>query len=215
MSSICFGRPPERLQKGCYDMRIVLEGLPGSGKSTHALMIGEFFNCPVIPEFAGFSAMYWIKHKLRSPFYRVNDEVKEFLAKQFESDMVIFDRHYVSTLGFSYTLDKFKNINRLTDERYSFEMNWYLNCRMNEILTPADIVIIIDIPSSTSIERKPSAREFDPIFGVIECLDCMKSYYVKFYEMIEPEVKVIWIDGTKEEDKVFRKITQIISENNI
>jgi thymidylate kinase len=176
-------------------MRVVLEGLPGAGKTSHSQQLAQDFGCPLIPEWAGFSEDNWKRHNLRLPYYLANDETKEFLGNLFSERLVLFDRHYTGALAYGYALTTVRGANRSTGECYEENFAWYRRCIQNKTLTPPDYVFVIEISPTASIQRQPRASAGDPIWGDIACLEAMRFYYHQFYALIEPQVQVVWIDG--------------------
>ena len=187
-------------------MRVVLEGLPGAGKTTHSSQLAQEFNCPLIQEWAGLSEAEWQRHPLRAPYYLANDETKEFLGSLFSGRLVLFDRHYAGALAYGYALTAVRGASRATGECYEENFAWYQECIQAQRLTPPDYVFVIDIAPATSLRRQPRASAGDPIWGDTACLEAMRFYYRQFYALIEPHVKTIWLDGERPQSEVYRAI---------
>lgn len=154
----------------------------------------------------------WIRYELRAPFYRVNDELKEYLAHQFACEAILLDRHYTSTLAFSYAQSSMKGLDCEGEEFYKTEMAWYCKSRSQQLLTPPDLVCILDIPSKLSLERQPMAGIENSIWGNTACLDIMREYYRLFYSLIEPQVRNVWLDATRPQHIVYEELLNYINQ---
>jgi thymidylate kinase len=194
-------------------IRVVLEGLPGAGKTTLATRLSQRLECPLVPEWVGFQADGWTRFPLRTPFYFANDELKEQLASYVSQGCVLMDRHYASTLAFAYGLDGEGQPNPRHDESYAGNHAWYRRGLATGALRQADLVLVLDIPPHVSLERQPGARAFDPIvWGEPERLEAIRRFYARFFREEEPSVRVLWLDGTRPPAELFeRALTAIHS----
>lgn len=192
-------------------MRVVLEGLPGAGKTTQALRLAQAFQCPLIPEWAAFTESDWKQHPLRAPYYLANDEVKDYLGRLFTGPLIIFDRHYTGALAYGYALSAVRGATRAAGEAYDVNLEWYQRGQRERGLTTPEVVFVLDIPPATSIRRQPRASAGDPIWGDAACLDAMRFYYRQFYTLIEPQVHTVWLDGEQPVDEVYRVLSAEIT----
>jgi deoxyadenosine/deoxycytidine kinase len=191
-------------------VRIVLEGLPGAGKTTLGKKLSKELNSPLIPEFACFSAEELKQYNLRAPFYRVNEEIKEYIGNYFKEPLVIFDRHYIGVLAFAFSLNKVQEADD-RGENYENEFLWYQQCLKNGLLTPANHVIFLDISPELSLERQPRAREFDSMFGNLDFLKNIQDYYYYYYQAVEPNLQVNILPGVLSEEEIFNTAMSYIS----
>lgn len=182
-------------------LRVVLEGLPGAGKTSHLDELARRFGAPAIAEFPWLPAEDLQRLRLRAPFYRINDEVKEVLARHVAGPCVILDRHYIGTLAFAYALDAVEHLHR-PGETYAEEFAWYMASRAAGALTPADLVVMFTIEPAVSCARQPRAGRFDPVFADAAALAAMQDYYRLFTSVVEPHVAVAWIDAAQPVAKV-------------
>ena len=188
-------------------MRIVFEGLPGAGKTSHVQQLASAFALPLVPEWICFTDKQWRSYALCKPFYFANDEVKEFIGRFFTSP-VLFDRHYTGALAYGYALSQVHGPDPLTGESYEENLSWYKHCLAQNRLCQPACVFILDISPDTSLRRQPRAQAFDPIFGDRACLEAMRTYYHIFYTQIEPEVQVFWVDGEGAKTAVYQTLHQ-------
>lgn len=187
-------------------MRIVLEGLPGAGKTTHATRLAHALQCPLVPEWATLTEAEWQSHPLRAPYYLANDEAKEFMGQLFTGPLVIFDRHYTGALAYGYALTTVRGATRTQGECYEVNFEWYQRCRQTNALTQPTAVLVIDIPPTTSIQRQPRASAGDPVWGDVACLEAMRVYYRHFYSHIEPQVHAVWLDGEQPTEIIYQTL---------
>ncbi len=190
-------------------MRIVLEGLPGAGKTTLGTRLSKECNLPFIPEFACFRAEELRRYNLRAPFYRINEETKEYIGNCFTEPVIIFDRHYIGVLAFAFSLNKLQGPNE-NNENYESEFSWYQKGLRSGSLTRADHIIFLDIPAELSLERQPLAQEFDPMFGNLNFLKLIQDYYHYFFQAVEPDLKVTVLSGIQSEEEIFSKVINYI-----
>ncbi|MDY7229492.1 AAA family ATPase [Hyalangium rubrum] len=192
-------------------IRVVLEGLPGAGKTTLATRLAQRLDCPLVPEWVGFRADEWVRSSLRTPFYFANDEMKEQLASYVSKGCVLMDRHYASTLAFAYGLDGEGQPNPRGDETYAGNHTWYRRGLATGSLRQAGLVLMLDIPPRVSLERQPGARTFDPIvWGEPERLEAIRRFYGRFFREEEPTVRVCWLDGTRAPGELFERALEAI-----
>jgi thymidylate kinase len=191
-------------------MRVVFEGLPGAGKTTTTAVMADRLKCPLIPAFAGFSDRIWLNFRFSQPYYKTLDEVKDYLARQFVDSPILIDRHYIGTLAYAYALTSVKGKQREDGECYPDQLQWYRNCFHHGILTSPDVVVLLDITPELSLQRQPTARAEDAVWGDINCLEAMRYYYGKFFELIEPDIKVLWIDASEPLENVISNIERAI-----
>lgn len=189
-------------------MRVVFEGLPGAGKTKLTQYLAEKFGFPAIPEFSCVDEKDWRKYKFTKPFYQVNDEAKEFLGNLFSERFVFFDRHYASTLAYSYALSACFGPDPITGESYLVNYRWYQKCICEKKLTQPDFVFLIEISPTTSLKRKPLAGAIDYVWRNETSLSMVQAYYHQFYQLIEPNVNVIQVNGENTEDEVRNLVEQ-------
>lgn len=192
-------------------MKIVFEGLPGAGKTNWVQAFSSLYDSPMIPEFACIEEKKWRKYSLKKPFYQSNDEVKDVLGNVFAAEkFVFFDRHYVSTLSYSYALTCVYGGDSTTGETFEKNYHWYKKCVFDGKLTIADYVIYLDIAPETSRKRKPYAGKIDYVWRNLEALSIVRDYYKKFFSSVEPQVKVFYINAERPIYDVFNEIKRIL-----
>jgi thymidylate kinase len=187
-------------------VRVVFEGLPGAGKTSHVNALAKSLGCPMIAEWVAFPESDWMRYTLREPYYLANDETKEFLGNLFKDSLVLFDRHYTGALAYSYALSVVRHADCSTGECYEQNMSWYRRCMAEHRLSASNVVFWLDISPATSLQRQPRARASDPIWGDVDCLEAMRFYYRQFYALIEPHVKLIHIDAEQPLAQVYHLI---------
>lgn len=190
--------------------RIVIEGLPGAGKTTQIRAMAEELQCPVVPEWVGFSPKQWMSYELVQPFHKCNDEAKDFLAQKLQEPLVLVDRHYTGTLAYAYALTKIEGAQGTRPQSYNDQLNWYLSARASGRLHLPDLCIILDIDPNTSFQRQPLASLGGGMWGRIDALQYMIEYYNLFYLLLEPSVPVVHISSMQSHDEVYRCLRSVI-----
>ncbi|MCL4379417.1 hypothetical protein M1589_02615 [Candidatus Marsarchaeota archaeon] len=158
---------------------IVLEGLPGSGKTSHLEYLSKFY-----------STISEISSKMpKNPndeFFLNNDIKKYRLASK--KELTIMDRNYVSSLAFSFS--------KLLDLDFTFfhVLRWYLCKRRAGLLWQPYFYIYIKTPVPCSIARKKRKKPHR-IWSNPSKLMMMEIFYSFYFSIIESEVKII--DGRR------------------
>jgi thymidylate kinase len=193
-------------------MRVVLEGLSGAGKTTLSRRLSQQLKAPLLPGAMRSFMREWATMPLKKPYYKLNDELKEFIAGQLVEPVIIFDRCYTSTLAYAFALSKCKGAKRSDGQCYEDQLEWYFECMANKTLTTPDIVIILDIPPDLSIQRKPNAHDVDKNFADINFLEAIREYYKLFYEVVEPQVNSYWVEVQRPVEEIYSHVESLIQQ---
>lgn len=190
--------------------RLVLEGLPGAGKTTLAAKLSRALGGPVVPEWVGLEDRDWARWPLTLPFYFANDELKEAVARFVAAPWVILDRHYASTLAFAYALDGEGQESPRADESWAGNLAWFLEARSAGRLSPPDVVVWLDIDPALSLARQPRARAFDPVWGEAERLSAMRRGYAHIFERYETGIRIVKVDTSRPEEAVLDEVLEAL-----
>lgn len=189
--------------------RVVLEGLPGAGKTTLGERLADALRAPLVPEWVGFSDRQWVTLPLKQPFYFANDELKEALARQLAAPVVLMDRHCASTLSFAWALDGEGHPNPRSDESWQGNLAWYRAALAEDRVSPPTITLWLDLPPEVSLERQPRARSFDPLWGDLERLAAMRRGYEHVFTHVQP-TRVLRLDATCPADVIFEQALSVL-----
>ncbi len=196
--------------------RIVLEGLPGAGKTSLCNDLSKALNCPHVKEWSAWTEQEWRAYQWNEPFYLANDSMKEMLAQNCRSSWVVIDRHYASTLAYAFALsvafpDKELLPRHLADEKYSDVLSWYERKMEQGSLRKPDLVLLLDISTEVSHKRKPPENHKDPVWREPQALEAMRRYYRDFYSEIETSTQLKVVNSVIPQNEVLSIALDLIS----
>lgn len=171
-------------------MIIYFEGVSCAGKSTLINEISNrIANSVVIPELPNNFA----KHKNLDDFCRVNDERKCVESSLYSSrSIVLQDRGYASTLAYNYIQYKLG-----ISTEYIKTLRWYFAGLLNKKLIKPDLYIFINVDKKTVLNRAKLVSRFKQTIAWYSDPDLGNKFYRYFFNMCEPDVPVVEIDGSK------------------
>ncbi|MCD6225991.1 deoxynucleoside kinase [bacterium] len=183
-------------------MIIVLEGLPGAGKTTIAELLAKEYSFGLVEQIVVDVNEIKKQKDFKNPYF-INDENKCTLARKMCSkhQHVVVDRNYISTLAFNYAV-------RNDPEHHSsftIARKWYLNSFRKKLIPP-NLYIYLRSPIKFCFirkNRKPSPRS---PWTNNYCLKKMKHFYENIFPLMEPEVPKISISSKLPIKKVIKII---------
>ncbi len=190
---------------------MVLEGLPGAGKTTLAARLAETLQAALVPEWVGFTDAQWARWPLHQPFYFANDELKETLARLVATPWVVVDRHYASTLVYAWALDGEGQPNPRADESWAGNLRWWREARDAGRLSSPEVTVWLDVAPERSLQRQPRARAFDPLWGDVGRLSAMRRGYAHFFSEIEPQVRLVKVDAEQPPEVVLTRVLEALA----
>lgn len=173
-----------------YNKRfVILEGLPGGGKTTLLKRLESV-------------DIYTINQILPHPkdddqltlkYIQTSDSLKTEAFFRAKSRYIIADRYYVSTLAYHWSYDKVFHT-----KTYNSVYKWYQESLKKGSLVKPFITFLIVVPSELSLVRKSRVNDILSQNPWVrnDFLNYVANYYSYFYKSIEPETRVISIDGT-------------------
>lgn len=171
---------------------MVLEGLPGAGKTTIKEYFDKEFSFEVVdqilPNNPDEDKNLTLSDILNS------DEEKTMIFKNTSKKNVLMDRYYASTLAYSWAYDKVFHTNT-----YSQVERWYGQGLSSGKLIKPFIVFLIEIPLDYSFLRKNRIEDNSSQNPWVrkDFLKYFAKYYAYFYSEIETKTLLVKIDGTK------------------
>lgn len=175
---------------------LAIEGLPGSGKTTlkSELSFGDLVVDRVeqiLPDDPDRD-----EHLTLQDIYH-SDTLKTLRATNNESDIVILDRYYLSTLSYQYAHDK-----TFGTKNYPDSVAWYTKALADGSIIEPDITIYIDTPLAQSYLRKGRTPNSD--------IWTNESFLRATEEFYKSQRGIILVDGSLEYNKVKQAITNIV-----
>jgi len=189
-------------------MLIILEGLPGTGKTTLAKKLVKKFRGILIPQIILSSQNIYQKFlpMEKEKFFIRNDLKKYKKASQGlkKKKWVIMDRGIFSTLAYNYAFTRLEEINT-----YKMVRDWYE--KNKKIFSLPQIIIFLEIPLITSLKRKNrltlKMRRKKLLWANPYFLKEMKAFYHKFLTRIKDKnIRILKINAKKPLKKVFNEI---------
>lgn len=177
-------------------MHIVVEGLPGSGKTTlvNSLTKGT--------DFVKIDEMIVPIAETADEFMYVEHDIAKCVLRDYHENTVM-DRSYLSTLGYNFANDKYTGSNNFLriKNRISEELD-------KGRLSDPDLLIYLTSSIETSLLRqKPENASF---WRVHEMLRYSEQYVLE-YLTINHGGNVVYIDGTQSKEEVQNQAKAIIS----
>lgn len=149
-------------------MLYILEGLPGGGKTSIISSLKAKYKIPTVDQI-----MYHDKYP-DDPlsYYFYSDLMKYRNAEKLlmNSQEVVMDRGYVSSLAYNYSCDRL-----LKSGRYSKAKNIYH--KFDSAFSLETIYLVIDVKIEDSIKRKRELEQNDYIWHNEDFLSYMKEFY--------------------------------------
>jgi len=193
-------------------MLIILEGLPGSGKTTLAKRLSRKLKGVLIPQiilrFPRNYKNFSISKKER--FFMKNDLEKYKKASKAlkNKQWVIMDRGIFSTLAYNYALTRLKKGNT-----YESVLNWYKKYEKN--FTAPQIIFLLKVSLKTSLRRKNRLLSKTFVRNLLWTnINFLKELEI-FYQNLLPKlgkrnIKIIRINANQSLKKVLQNILKKI-----
>lgn len=198
------------MNKGIF---IAFEGIDGSGKSTQIQMLAnkiqqEGIRCYQTCEPSGgpigsltrqiLTGRIKTDNRVIAAMFAADrldhllNEVDGIISKVKEGICVITDRYYFSSYAY-HSVD--------------VPMDWVIktNEESAKVLRP-DVTVFIDIDADTAMDRINKNRFHTELFEKKSRLEKVRNNYLKAFELLKNEEKVIIVDGTKTVEEIAEEI---------
>lgn len=184
-------------------MIIVLEGLPGSGKTTLSKRLSNFYDGTHVPEI--------VRPKTRlcnNEFYFHNDILKYQIANKNNHILSFMDRNFLSTLAFNYSDDRISKTSN-----YKSVVNWLKLQKEQVILYEPDIYLYLDLSVEQSLDRQNKDNQ-DTMWTNRNFLIYLRKFYIKYLKMIlkDKKTNVYTLDATSSSKDLLDNIKTIIQK---
>ena len=178
-------------------MIIVLEGMPGSGKTTISNFLKNEHSFGMVPQIIETEdGKIEANNKYhQNPFFR-SDELKCQLARKLEKTHrnVIMDRNYISTLAYNYAVNDKEH-----HSSFAIASQWYLDNIDFNLIYPT-IYIYLKTPLKFCFSRKNRQPDIKSPWTNPSCLKKMSYFYKNIFPLMEIKIpkKTISTDDTIE-----------------
>ncbi len=183
-----------------YPQMFVLEGLPGTGKTSilerftrkkEVLRMEQIL--PYEPE---------DERKVGQNFFFRSDELKTELIRISKVRFCLMDRYYASTLAFCWAETKLDG----SSKKYDQAIKWYKeSIECGKLLKPFT-VLRIRISPDLSFKRRDERKRIESNWSNKKFLRYFDQYLDYFYSEIEPHTNVIEIDGEEPLDRIVETV---------
>lgn len=181
---------------------IVLEGLPGSGKTKLFRRSKKHFRQILhIPELT--TPVQPLSDVSADNSFMKNDEKKYDLFAQADRDCVM-DRGYASTLCWGYVL-----ITKGMDNNYPERLEWF-NDNVNKTLFRPAAYIFLDIVPELSLKRTTLPLGKNLAWSTEADLVTAREFYKNFFSILEPTIPKFILDGSSDANDIFAQFSKII-----
>jgi thymidylate kinase len=198
---------------------IALEGLDGSGKSTHVKLLAEKLRGQGLKIYTtaeptnsriGHIIKDIFKHKMEADHRTIaalyaadrldhlTNKTDGILKKMEEGYTVVTDRYYFSSYAYHGT---------------HMDINWVItaNSLSADLLRP-DLNIYIDITPEESMKRLNKGRDSIELYESIENLRQVKEKYFEAFEILREKENVSVVNGNRPENEVAHDIWNEVSK---
>lgn len=182
----------------------ILEGLPGSGKTTMSIKLSKELNFKRVSEIIDEDYNEINSSEIlgvEQSFYLKSDKRKYKLAKKYSRIAnVLVDRGFLSTFAYNLCLEK-----RLgKSKELATEYNLF-----KKLINKDIFYIFIEISPETSQKRKPQNKSKNNLWSYKTNLIKISRFYKK--EFRKNNFNVIFINGERNYNKVYNEIKSKIS----
>lgn len=184
----------------------VLEGIPGAGKTTLYQRLSKIDKIicvkQILPEEPAGALVN------DQSYYFTSDELKTKVLLNNIGATYVFDRYYVSTLGYCYASDACFRTNL-----FHTAFLWYKKGLEFRRLFQPFATILLDVDVSLSLERKNRKSLSSDPWSNKSFLQVYRHFYDAFYKKIETSCRVYRIDATRHFEDVYQEVYGIITKN--
>lgn len=180
---------------------VVLEGIPGAGKTTVTHMLSSDPAVETVPQILP-----------RDPgsmrpvsYYQRSDILKTRRIRACRAPMCVLDRYVYSTLSYYWAHDQ-----RYGTRHYPALVAWYRRALSNGSLIRPDVICVLDISPRVSQRRCRHRRRYDSPWTDSRFLGYVREYYQTELPVVEPRVARVVIRAAGTSESVFSAVNGIL-----
>lgn len=200
-----------------HPLFIAFEGIDGSGKSTQARLLSEYWRAMQLPVHLTFEpSNQRIGALVRAIIQGHQKADPRTLAALFAADRL--DHLLDETVGIMKHLAQGTHV--ITDRYYfssyayhslDVEMDWVIELnRQSAAIRRPDLTVFIDVEPSVSMERIRAGREALDLFETEEQLGKVRALYEEAFQRMAGMEKVVRIDGNQPAEIVAESVRRAI-----
>ena len=199
-------------------MFIALEGIDGSGTTTQARLLAEWFAGRKLPVYSTFEPSSG----------RVGKLIREYLSGRVDAPDV--DRHFHS-LALLFAADRLDHLAReveprlregvhVISDRYLLSSTVYqsLHCEpswvaaINAEAVPPSLTVLIDLPAEVAMERLARRNLFEAseIYETLEQQEKLRERYLNAARELSLGQEILVVDGAADQAAVHQKIAAMV-----
>lgn len=194
---------------------IVVEGLPGSGKTTIAEFISAYLGYVFLPEHIFIDDLFLLNKQINNDnegIFLLHWETKNKIAKLFKGSMV-YDRNHLTTLSYNYAKS------RILDNPgiFSSVVTWYKKSLKGKVIIEPDIYVILAILPVLCNKRKHRHESKNLLWSQTRALEFSFEFYNTFEDILKIDRsvhKIVRVDSRRPLKEVKRVVLENI-ENEI
>jgi len=186
---------------------LVLEGLPGSGKTTICRML-ENLGWKIFPEVATVLGASGIPIGDRGDtssdyliFIEETRRLKEIEKSLADGQNIVVDSYFPTDLSFAYA-----RYIRKQSSAYPTCLSLYINAWTTEAIQKPDLYVYLYTPIETAVERQKYRNKKDFTTLNLDLLKNVDAHLRFIHEIFEKDVRSLRIDATKKSAEIVDEI---------
>lgn len=188
-------------------MIIVLEGMPGSGKTTISELLKKKYSFGKVPQIIFRKQKTMDNNPYHQNPYFISEELKCHLARKLEKThpCVVMDRNYISSLAFNYAVNDKEH-----HSSFQLSLQWYIDNINSKLIYPTKY-IYLKTPLKYCFSRKGRQPDIKSPWTDPKSLKKMKYFYENIFPLMEINIPKTTISTDDTIENVIDQIMQVCS----